>query len=655
MIKSKNSIYQLAYPATGEMTPIRDYAAECQLQNRNLQQGKVRRNPYSESLWEALGENKRTIQRINTQVRNRHRPRSLKLEQEADIPVRKKVDSPLNLRTFGDYMTLKSPKVDPKLLNTLDVVKRLVQTEREYIKKLELGNSVYRFELQAKKVGSMLLDKERNDELLLFGDLETLASVSKILVKQLEEKIAEAYGGDKGDSDQILKELRVHPDKLRAFIERLDIGTVLEHHFERIKYLYLTYSVNHQKQLELLQQIRRKHSTIYFKWYDRCLQKADLIKLEDILKLPVERLRTWGAITEQVLLYTEGISSDLATAQLSDFYDQYCVYLRGVSTSERECNCEAKANLELTPTQIIHFYECSVDPEVSAIDIKRKKSQSTALSVNTGTSSAYSEPNVLPSNKISDCKSPDSDYADLDRSICQFFSVRKGLQDLLVELEQLDLAEIICQQLANAKTWHRLMDFEPHNENCNNSIYISSIYTAFIDKLNHQREEISVLRVKHLKKGVIDPLLVLLARTDSVRGKIDDLKVLSKEYKAYMKQRDYHDIKKKVMAQSFEDAQALLAKELPQFMAFMHKSISYLLLRYHSLVLEYLKILCGGEKLLKKELTFFEESERELGDNFDILQMFSSSRFYTKQAVRGNWQFPGIPSASRVLRKLFEL
>ncbi|AGO10442.1 AaceriABL013Cp [[Ashbya] aceris (nom. inval.)] len=654
MIKSKNSIYQLDYPATGEMTPIRDYEAERQLKNRHLKQGRIRHNPYAESLWGALGENKRTIERINTQVRSRHRPRSLKLDQETENPARKKVDSPLNLRTFGDYMTLHSPKVDPKLLNMLDVVKKFIETEREYAKKLELGNSVYRMELQDRKVGSMLLTKERHDELLLFGDIETLASISKILVKQLEEKVADAYSG-KADRDLIFKELRVNPDRLKTFIERLDIGTVLEHHFERIKYLYLTYAVNHPKQLELLQEIRRKRSTLYFKWYDKCLQMADLVKLEDILRLPVERLRKWGEITEQVMLYSEGIISDLANAQISDFYDQYRVYLRGVSKSERECNREAKSNLELTPTQIIHFYECSVDEELTTIDIKRKNSQSTTMSVKTGSSSTYSEDKLASAHENKDGTCLDSKYADFDRSICQFLAVRKGIQNLLVELERLDLAAILDQQLDNAKTWHRLMDFEPHNENCKNDIYISSIYTAFIDKLNHQREEVSVLRIKQLKKGIIDPLIVLLARTDSVKGKIDDLKVLSKEYKSYMRQRDQHDIKKKVMAQSFEQAQALLVKELPQFMVLMHKAVSYILLKYQSLTLEYLKILCGGEKLLKKELTFFEESERELGDNFDILQMFSSSRFYTKQAVRENWQFPGIPSASRVLRKLFEL
>lgn len=41
--------------------------------------------------------------------------------------------------------------------------------------------------------------------------------------------------------------------------------------------------------------------------------------------------------------------------------------------------------------------------------------------------------------------------------------------------------------------------------------------------------------------------------------------------------------------------------------------------------------------------------------NLDILQCYSKSRYMTKRMVRKDWPFPGDPSGSRVVRKLFEL
>ncbi|AET38186.1 Fus2p Ecym_2459 [Eremothecium cymbalariae DBVPG len=670
MLKSRLSIYQANFPSSGAMTPIRDYESEREPATEDQLHQNVG-NPYANSLWERIGNDKQHIEVINSRANNakrsyessssRHRPTSLKLDDDPSNTRTKRVDSPLLLKHFDDYLTAKSPKIDAKLLSLLDTLRKFIETEQGYCDILELANTVYRCEINNKKMKYQLLDKNKNDELLLFGDIETLSSISRLLVSQFKERVSKNLKWR--DGDQLWVELRSSPGLAKNVIEDLKIAELLYFHLDRIKYLYLTYAINHRKQIRLLKELKRYNGIEFYKWYDRCLQKADSIKLEYILTQPIERLKIWAMLSEELMLYSDGIISDEASKQLSSFHNEYSTYLSRIKKSEEEYEKHENRDHSLTPTEIIKLYETCIDSKQSILTHPTKPSKSesegTTKSFVTTTSSFYSanetEGDLNYEEQGVDRQDNLEDPRRLSSYISLFFQLRKGFRTLNEELERLNLVDIVDRQLENAKCWQRLMEFEPQSEIVREDIYMSSIYSTFIDKLHQQREQVTLLRLTQLKKLLLEPLGIIIVRTDSIKQKIDDLKVLRGDYRSFLKQKDHRDIKKEVIAKSYEAAKDELLQELPIFLELAEQSITYILLKYQSIMLQYLKILCGGENLLKKELKISKDSERELGDNFDILQMFSSSRFYTKQAVRENWQFPGIPSASRVLRKLFEL
>ncbi|AMD18890.1 HBL012Cp [Eremothecium sinecaudum] len=694
MLKSSRFVSQLGYPTSGEMTPIRDYEREKALAAKMKTLNKLRNNPYAIPLWESSGENKRAIDTINDRSRSndcngkprvKHRPKTLNLEDLSDRET-KRMDSPLNLGSYNDYLVMRSPKIDSRLLNFLDTIRKLVETEEEYYQTLELANSAYRNELNAnRKVRNQILEESRNDELLLFGDIETISSISRLLVGQIKNKIAGS--AESKLTDDIWHHLRVHPKETKAILDDLNIPDILRSHLERVKFLYLNYSVNHEKQLQLLQDRKRRHGSTFYRWYGKGLQRAGSIRLEVLLALPIERLDLWMMFAEELMLYSEGTISEVAAEKLSSFYNDYSLYLKRVKRSQEEF--KAKKDMNQSPSEIIEFYNTCFNDTTCSLS----RSLTNATKAITLSSSIYSEEYerkekeedmigekakrdmgdaFYDKHDSEDLRRQDDedeqfdidyqsfsrndaseDHDSLKKYVRKFNILRKGFSSLYSHVDKLNLMEVLDKRLENTKTWQRLMEFDSTVE-AKDDIYISSIYSAFIDKINHQKEKVMVLRISQIKKGFLEPLGRFIARSNSISTKIEDLRTLGREYRAYQRQKE-HDIKKEVLAKSYEAAKLELLNELPTFFNISQKLITYILLKYQSIMLEYMKILCGGNNILEKELQLAEENDREFGDNFDILQIFSSSRFYTKQAVRENWQFPGKPSASRVLRKLFEL
>lgn len=101
-----------------------------------------------------------------------------------------------------------------------------------------------------------------------------------------------------------------------------------------------------------------------------------------------------------------------------------------------------------------------------------------------------------------------------------------------------------------------------------------------------------------------------------------------------------------------------MKRELPVFITLIHDTIECILLNYIKVFLKYLEIIAGGKKYLQKDLENMSLNDSiATGQikNLDILQCYSKSRYMTKRMVRKDWPFPGDPSGSRVVRKLFEL
>lgn len=683
MLKSTNSIYQLDYPAKNVMTPIRDYTNDYFHENdsklgvnvyRNGTNGKYSRNPYNRPLRGTADsdcDTDRVMQECNASKRGRDeedkeiiqkKPPSLNLVWDAfNEPSQKKTYSPLDLHKFKDYMTLESPRIDPKLSNLLQTIQNLVETEEKYARVLEISNAVYRRELhENRKFKNKLLNKNSNEELLLFGNIDTIFSLSIIFVRSIMDSLSKC-SGVKFSSDTFWTDLKMNPQLASEALNSLKISDILESHFHKIKSTYSSYAISHQKQVDFLEDLKKKKTTIFYKWYGECLKKSNYIKLEDILKRPVERLEEWANIVEDILLYGDNFLSKDSQTKLSNFNTLYLVFMRDLKRDVSEYGQNASYEFSLTPTEIINLYgNFTSQGKKSLPDFSEKRSnQQTSASIVSTSSSKYTDSSLssfgvrVASTECTERADPNENT--LNDWVKKFKRIRKSLIKLEDEINKNDLVAILDKNLRQAETWQKFMEFESPNEFIVNHDNVASIYSAYIEKIHQQRQRAMMLKLSDLQKRVIVPLKSMIETSSSVKSKIQDLQTLKREYMVFLRDKSHHDIKKEAMAKHFEGLQNQLLQELPQYIQLIHYSVETLLLVYNKVMMQYMEILSGGEKFLRKELDLLESGDRELGDNFDILQMFSSSRFYTKQAVRENWKNGDNPSCSRVVRKMFEL
>lgn len=665
MIKASNSIYQVCYPNTNHITPIRN----CEIDYFDRSHDKhPLRNPYSNSLWDTFEGNKNALKDIHRRATKRtrndlesdifsndgHKPSHLNLDLEPRQGTFKRVDSPLDLNKFKDYVTLESPKVDIRLVNLLRIFENLIHSEEQYSQKLDTSNLVYRHELnENKKFKNNFFRKDSNDELLLFGNIDTISTLSKLFTSNLEATLSNCakicYSND------FWRLLKANPDLAKETFHNLDIAEVFKCHFERIKSTYMNYVVSYEKQLHFLDHLKHNMPSLFFRWYEKCLEKSNLWKLEDIIKLPLERLSTWGAFIEDFIIYSDGYVLDKARFYMVQFRGEYNSFLKKLNLSIKEYNMNSKYDITLTPSEIIGFYEKDSVTCLNkqSIDYQLPKTLNAESCISTSSSRYSNISDAIEFEKQHLAKlTEDTKLADW---IKRFRNAHKLLTELEEAFEKYDLTGILDKHLINARAWSNLIEFEPLNMFFRNECNVSSICSTYIDKINQQKQDVIALKVSEFRKGILTPLNIMIERCSSVKGKITNFKVLKREYALYLKDNYTHDIKREVITQSFENLQSELLEELPRFMDLLHNIIELILSKYIHVSLNYMSILAGGKNFLDKELELLKTGDRELGDNFDILQMFSSFRYHTKQAVREHWEYKSNPISSRVIRKLFEL
>lgn len=183
MFKTSYNLYDLNYPKNDSLTPIRDYKNDYFHKNDDKLPEIVRKPTRKLSKHE---------NKLNDKKFTNKRPASLDLHSIVESLSNKKIYSPINTEIFQNVVRL---NLSPQIPNSphegckfYKIVQEFYLSEVEYYNNLLTANNVYRKALNSDpRFKNKLVKLDSSDELLLFGNIDTIASISKILVTAIKD------------------------------------------------------------------------------------------------------------------------------------------------------------------------------------------------------------------------------------------------------------------------------------------------------------------------------------------------------------------------------------------------------------------------------------------------------------------------------------
>lgn len=267
MFKTSSLFQELNIPSTNTLTPIRDYdndyfhSNDDKLPNFRRVQSQSHRlrisNPY--------------YRLSNTSTK---RPASLDLSEITinSLPSSKKMTPMSNVKLFDKTVSLKEKEniMDPDTENKTDhlnscsslresvddekdevtfyqIIREFYESEIRYIETMQMATCVYRKALHNNsKFKNKIIKANSLDEILLFGNIDIIASISKIFVATLNKLLLgnNIQGKIEGS---FWDKLYTDSDSLERIYNTFDIGNLFEQHIDRIKTTYLNYFVTDRK------------------------------------------------------------------------------------------------------------------------------------------------------------------------------------------------------------------------------------------------------------------------------------------------------------------------------------------------------------------------------------------------------------------------
>lgn len=686
MFKSSQFLEDMGLQASHSLTPIRDYANDY-FHKDDDKLPLTNRFPYGKPV--------NYVESARGSMRSHKRPASLVLDDQIE-PFNKNSSSPLNKRTnsstINDHTLTDAEGTDRS--NFFGTVRHLFESETAYIQTMEAALLIYRRVLHGNRsFKNKLIQQDSHDELLLFGNIETISSISRLFLSALESNLSldERFKTvDYKFWDEINNNHVLQNEVLRQF----DVGKAFNLHFLRIKSTYLSYSVSHRKQKELLELLRAGNPQLFQKWYECCLESADTMGLDDIFEAPIRRLEQWSTILTELSASSQNILSEEFSNNISNALLQYKSFAKDVANETMEFNNNAMYDFSLTPGEIIqsygfelqddqkiakkvqksssHSFRQDVDNVLLDVKFAKRESRNTASrsnSIFSGSSSRYSgDSTIVPPSQAKAAQLSPEPQSRVDPvyeftladHVTKLKKVHRGLLELKNVIGKEDMLSILDINLKQARLWEAVNDCEAisSNEGLSEGKLDAdvSMYTSHIEKLMRQREEATMMKLEEMEKAVKTPLSVIINHCEGVRSHLRDFNALKKDYLSYLREKSSsHDVKREILGKHFEHMQVVMLHQLPRFIELVHKAIEAITLNYHKKLLRYLEISAGGEKYLIEDLESLGLQKRDVGKNYDILESYSASRYHSKRMVRDDWQFAQDPTASRVLRKLFEL
>ncbi|SCV04443.1 LAME_0H18470g1_1 [Lachancea meyersii CBS 8951] len=663
MIKSTNSIFQLDYPAKSTLTPIRQsghgFFAENDKPKKLPKESSSFEtdlnscaNPYSRSMWATEHDFKLNVQQLEQlNFKTKKVSDSSISGLSENIRLDASPTEPLDLgsRDCDETNQKQSPF---KGKDFLDALFELLRNEEAYFNVTDALNMVYRWELHNnKKFRDKLVVKDSKEEILLFGNVDTITQLSKILVKSVKNYVVACCRS--GTSRVDWEGFDTHLSVPQEFANTFNPTAFFDSHLNKIRSTYGTYFSSHERQIQLLTELKTNYRSLFYKWCENCLKRSDYLSIEDILESPIKRAKELDEDLQRLICGAEEYLSPETMKELKSFKDRYSSFL-----SDSIALVKSQTNNTTNISAVPQDRQSGNHLHISASDVSCRSSD-THFSLSSSRYSDYTNIDTITDihkrNSVPKKKSVHYDNPTLADCIERFRRVEKHLGKLEKELIKLDLTAILDQNLRQAEHWRKIFEFEPASQLLTQHANVETIYTAYINKIHQQRQDVMLLKLVGFQTHVLDPLLQIRKLCERASIQVGDFKALKKDYMASLMSKDSLDIKMQLVVKHFEELQTRLLAELPIFLQLLSELVHSLLLAYNKCMLDYMESLCGGKRLLGRELKLLASGEREPGDNFDILQMFSSSRFCAKQLIRENWSCHGRAAESRVVRKLFEL
>ena len=650
MFKTSKLYDNIHYQTNTNLTPIRDY-------NNDFFHEQDDKLPKFEKskIWrlQSLKYNKHTVTK---------RPASLNLH-ENEGPTSKKM-SPCVTSTVQPYMnTTTSTEID----GFFNLLERLHDSEVEFGKSLTLVNSVYRESLQQNKQLLSKLQKENStNELLLFGNIDTICSISYIFATSLRGILKQNNNKNWSTPEKHRPNNDIqHETKLN-----LSIASVFEQHLFRCNSTFMSYAAGHCKQMQLYEKLTTDKK--FQEWYEDCMKKAHFRPLRDLLKFPLNRVCSWLDYIDQLIKAMPSVLSEEESEKMYRIKENYVLFQKKLTIEINDFESNPEFDYTLTPSEIIQNYDAlnenltedtisTTDP----LDIDTDRRLTT-------TSSYYSE---YAYTETSNCLTRQPTVEDplttiptepmeVDRNLVEniviFKKLCRRIQNLIFFITRLDLCAILDSNLKMFTYWEKIV----HMENAEEDPFIRqklelNKLEMYKHNIVHMKEQITVLRLTDLELGVLDPLCNILKHCSPIRIQIRDLKTLEKDYVVYLKEKkkNVHDIKRNVIGKHYEVLEVSLTKELPIFIDLVQQVLTICVSKYNKTMLEYFKILSGGEEQLREDRENRGPTyDKNVSSNLDLLQNYSISRSHAKRLIHSNWPFGDQPVAgSKTVRKLFEL
>lgn len=667
MLKSSHLLSQLEYPSGNSMTPIRDY----QNDYFHIHDDKLPQLNYFHLKKNAtLRGNKRNS------IRSIKRPASLHLE-DLTGPSNKRQYSPLNIDVFKSSLRIKSATEGGNYVGSkfFETVKELYESESQYSEMLALSNTVYRKTLnESHHYRNKIIQEDSHDELLLFGNIETISSISELFsvnIKKLLDRCASKSGSEKEIWDDINSNYSTQISLKSVF----DISEAFNLHFLRIKSTYLSYSVTHERQMELFKFIKSSNSKVYQEWYEECLTKAQFIKLEQMLEAPIKRLSEWVEILERLCLQSQNVINPIFCEKLDKTYNQYRDFLNHVQDEISEYNENHMYNYSLTPMEIIQGYSTTIgskdkpqvlavandnDGEISYLDNPISPLFSRTSSRYSGDMSTMQQTireethGIAVARNLSDINnfvtSSGLEKLTLNDHLIKFKLVFKNLVNLKKQLTRINYLQLVENNIRYLTIWSSIVNFESEN-------VFQSNATTNLNFLKKQKDELTIWKLTELQTKVIDPIDVMISNCDGANKQLKDLQVLKRDYTDYLKERKAksYDIKRDIIARHFETLQNILVQELPQLIILINQVTKLVIINYQSVMLKYLTIHSGDSDILLADIKKSKHHSYHGITHIDILEAYSHLKQASKQQVRERWPYQGRANSSRVYRRLFDL
>ncbi|EDO16418.1 hypothetical protein Kpol_1030p28 [Vanderwaltozyma polyspora DSM 70294] len=694
MIKTSHFLSQLECPTDHTMTPIRDY-----------------KNDYFHLHDDKLPKQNRFQIRNHPSMANRNndkykfkRPASLHLDDMSPSNLKKQY-SPLNIDTFKHSLNIRStttptkPYVGKKFF---EVIKELYSLELEYAESLEIANTVYRQKMNGNRLyRNQIIEEGSNDEMLLFGNLETISSISRLFTKNLERLFSQYASNTAFSETNVWDDINKNSVIQEKVYSNFNIGELFNLHYLRLKSTYLSYCVSHRRQMELFDFIKVGNRKVFQDWYECCLIESNFLKLEDIFTMPLKRLRCLVKILNTLLEEAPNVIKEDLILILKKSKIQFEEFLNYVEEEINIYDENKMYDFSLTPIEIIQNYGDNEDQdfERESETLHENPEPVNYLEVpmpispaNSGSSSRYSgDPSVYSRQSKNPSFRTSSEHSyfkpqirqsmpinsvppglSLSDHIGKFKKIYKDIIRLEKAINETNYFRIIENNMNIVNSWGGVIYFEQEPSYSRNiedgksmeniDIYESKCYLK-LQMLMRQKEEIGNWKEVDLKYKVMEPIRAMIDKCQLVRRQLKDLQILKKDYAIYLKERKnkIHDVKREVIAKHFENVQQKIVVELPKFINLISKTFDLILVNHTGVMLKYYEILSGGPESLRKDI--IEAGIDQIDStgsvanlpNLDILQEYSNNRYLCKKAIRENWQYRGSATSSKVVRRLFEL